>query len=132
MTTIIPEGGDSIKEFIDPALVQIREAVSTNAIVGGTIVFEMSTYIQKDKSGKLDIKVLNIGQDVSSHQIQKITIPIKILTESEKAVEAVKKAKAEAAISHGHDEKSARYAVKDPLLYLHSFPRNRHIPRVTH
>jgi hypothetical protein len=94
-----PENGDTIKEFIDSALTQIQDATSKNAMVNGSIIFEMSTYIQKDNSGKIDIKVLNIGQDVSSHQIQKITIPVKILTESEKAVEAAKKAKAEAAIA---------------------------------
>ena len=84
-----------IKDYIESALAQIKDALPDDARVDGIINIEMSTVAQKGQGGKLNISVLNYGSDVSEHQTQKITIPIRILSDVGKAVEESLKAKAE-------------------------------------
>lgn len=88
--------GSPIKEFISSAIIQIKDALPEDARVDGIINIEMSTVLQNEKGGGIRIEVLNFGAKVSENQVQKITIPIRILTESGKAVESALKAKAEA------------------------------------
>ncbi|PKL70309.1 MAG: hypothetical protein CVV30_02830 [Methanomicrobiales archaeon HGW-Methanomicrobiales-1] len=84
-----------IKDFIKSALLQIKEALPNDARIDGVINIELSTVVQKGKGGKFDINVVNFGADVSENQTQKISIPIRILTETGLTVEAALKAKAE-------------------------------------
>ncbi len=88
--------GSPIKDFISSAINQIKEALPEDSRVDGIINVEMSTILQKEKGGGIRIEVLNLGAKVSENQVQRITIPIRILTESGKAVEAAIKAEAEA------------------------------------
>ena len=69
---------------------------NNDARVDGTINIEMSTVLQNEKGGGIRIEVLNLGAKVSENQVHKINIPIRILTETGKAVEDAMKAKAEA------------------------------------
>lgn len=86
--------GSPIKEYISSALKQIKDALPEDARVDGTINIEMSTVLQKEKGGGIRIEVLNLGAKVSENQIHKINIPIRILTETGKAVEEALKAEA--------------------------------------
>ncbi len=88
--------GSPIKEYIESALRQIKDALPEDARVDGNINIEMSTVLQKEKGGGLKINVLNLGAKVSENQIHKINIPIRILTEAGKAVEEAMKSEAEA------------------------------------
>lgn len=88
--------GSPIKEYISSAIKQIREALPEDVRVDGIVNIEMSTILQREKGGGLRIEVLNLGLKVSEDQIHKITIPIRILTETGKAVEEAVKAEAEA------------------------------------
>ena len=99
---------NSIENFISTALTQIKSALPPDAKTDGIIIIEMSTVILKDKSGKFDIKVLNFGAEAAQNQIQKITIPIRILSGSEKMMEEAKIAKAKADIASAeHGRKMA-------------------------
>lgn len=91
--------GSPIKEYIDSALKQIKDALPEDARVDGTINIEMSTVLEKEKGGGLKINVLNLGAKVSENQIHKINIPIRILTETGKAVEKAIQEEAEAKIA---------------------------------
>jgi hypothetical protein len=91
----ITDIGSPIKEYISSALKQIKDALPDDARVDGTINIEMSTVLQKEKSGGIRIEVLNLGAKVSENQVHKINIPIRILTETGKAVEDAMKAEAE-------------------------------------
>jgi len=53
----------------------------------------LSTVVQKGKGGKFDITVVNLGAEISENQTQKLSIPIRILTETGLSVEAALKAK---------------------------------------
>lgn len=86
----------AIKDFIESTLTQIKAALPDDARIDGVINIEMSTIVQKEIGGGLDIRVINLGADVSENQTQKITIPIRLLTETGLAQEAAQKAKAEA------------------------------------
>lgn len=88
--------GSPIKDFISSAIAQIKDALPEDARVEGIVNVEMSTVLQKEKGGGIRIEVLNLGAKVSENQVQKITIPIRILTESGKAEEDADKAEAEA------------------------------------
>lgn len=93
--TDIPDTTTPIKDYIQSALFQIKEALPDDARVDGIINIEMSTVVQKGRGGKVDISVINYGSDASEHQTQKIMIPIRLLTDAGKAVEDALKAKAE-------------------------------------
>jgi len=88
--------GSPLKEYISSAITQIKDALPNDARVDGIVNIEMSTVLQKDKSGGLRIEVLSFGAKVSENQTQKITIPIRILTDTGKAVEEALKMEAEA------------------------------------
>lgn len=88
--------GRPIKDYIGSAINQIKEALPEDARIDGIIKVELSTVLQKEKGGGIRIEVLDLGAKVSENQIQKITIPIKILTESSKAIDDAIKAEAEA------------------------------------
>ncbi len=88
-----------IKDFISSAITQIKNALPDDARVDGIVNIEMSTVLQREKGGGIRIEVLNLGAKVSENQVQRITIPIRILTESGRAVEAAIKAEAEAKIA---------------------------------
>ncbi len=88
--------GSPIKDYISSAIAQIKDALPEDARVDGIVNVEMSTVLQKEKGGGIRIEVLNLGAKVSENQVQKITIPIRILTEAGKAVEEAMKAEAEA------------------------------------
>ena len=88
--------GSPIKDYNSSAITQIKDALPEDARVDGIVNVEMSTVLQKEKGGGIRIEVLNLGAKVSENQVQKITIPIRILTESGKAVEEAMKAEAEA------------------------------------
>lgn len=90
--------GSSIKDYLSSAIEQIKDALPEDARVDGIINVEMSTVLQKEKGGGLRIEVLNLGAKVSENQIHKITIPVRILTETGKAVEEALKAEAKAKI----------------------------------
>ena len=85
-----------IKDYIISAITQIRDALPEDTRVDGIVTVEMSTVLQKEMGGGIRIEVLNLGAKVSENQVQKITIPIRILTETGKAVEEAMKAEAEA------------------------------------
>ena len=100
--------GDSaspIKDFIQSALTQIKEAIPADARIEGVIEIELSTVVQKGEDGGLDICIINFGTDVPQNQIQKITIPIQILTNSEIAQNAAIIAKAESEKVQAESEK---------------------------
>ena len=84
-----------IKDFIQSALFQIKEALPSDARIDGIINIELSTVVQKGKGGKFDITVVNLGAEISENQTQKLSIPVRILTETGRSVEAALKAKAE-------------------------------------
>jgi hypothetical protein len=56
----------------------------------------MSTIVVKETSGKFDIKVLGYGKDAERNEIQKITIPVRILKESDIAQQRETLARCEA------------------------------------
>jgi hypothetical protein len=84
-----------IKDYIQSAVAQIKEAMPADARIDGIINIKLSTVFQKGKDGTIDLKVLNVGADVSEKQTQEITIPIRILTDTGLAVEEALKAEAE-------------------------------------
>jgi len=84
-----------IKDFIESALSQIKEALPSDARIDELINIELTTVVQHEKGGKFNINVVSVGAEVSENQIQKISIPIRILTETGLSVEASLKAKAE-------------------------------------
>ena len=96
---ISSESTSPIKDFIQSALSQINGAIPKNARIEGVIKFEISTVVQKEKNGGIDISVINLGANISENQIQKIIIPIQILTDTAIAQNAARIAKAEAEIS---------------------------------
>lgn len=85
----------SIDEYINTTLSQIRKGIPEGAVIDGSIRFEMATVGQKDKGGKLDISIINVGAAVSESQTQKVSFAVKYLTETEIAKDAAEKAKAE-------------------------------------
>lgn len=90
------EIGAPIKEYIQSTLKQIKDALPDDARVDGIINIEISTIMERNKGGGIQISVLTVGAKVSENQTHKITIPIRILTETGLAVEAALKAEAEA------------------------------------
>jgi hypothetical protein len=88
--------GSPIKDYIQSAIQQIKEALPEDARVDGIINIEMSTYLEHNKGGGIQISVLTLGTKISENQVHKISIPIRILTETGKAVEEALKAEAEA------------------------------------
>jgi len=90
------EIGTPIKDYIESATTQIKNSLTKDIGIAGIVNIEMSTVLQKEKGGGIKIKVLNLGTKVSENQIQKITIPLKIMTDSDKAMEEARKAEAEA------------------------------------
>jgi hypothetical protein len=100
--------GDSaspIKDFIQSALTQIKEAIPADARIDGIIKIEMSTVVQKGEDGRLEIGVIPFGADVHENQVQKITIPIQILTNSAIAQNAAIIARAESEKAQAESEK---------------------------
>jgi len=93
---MVEEVGSPIKEYISSTLKQIKDSLPEDARADGIVNIEISTITQKNKEGGVDIKVVNFGADVSQQQIHKITIPIRILTETGKMIEEANKAEAEA------------------------------------
>jgi hypothetical protein len=111
-----------IKDFIASALMQIKNALPDDARVDGIIKIDLTTIIQKEKGGGIDVRVLNVGTDVTESQTQKISIPIRILTDTGLAVEAALKAKAEADILISESDKvSAEKKIKnlqEPRVFI--------------
>lgn len=83
-----------IKDYVQSAIVQIKEAIPDDARIDGIINIRMTTVIQKNKGGGINLQVVNAGTDVAANQTQEITIPIRILTETGQAVEEAMKAEA--------------------------------------
>jgi hypothetical protein len=94
-----------LTDYLQSVLQQIKAALPEEAIVDGIVNFEVSTVVQHDGTGGLRIAVLNFGADTSENQIQKITIPIRILTDTGEAVEKALKAKAEADLAEAKFKK---------------------------
>lgn len=88
--------GSPIKTYIKSIISQVQDALPENARVDGTLTIEMSTVLSEEKGGALKIEVLNIGAKVAESHVHKVTIPIRILTDTGKAVEKAMKAEAEA------------------------------------
>ncbi|MCX6689124.1 MAG: hypothetical protein NTZ39_05485 [Methanoregula sp.] len=83
-----------IRDYVQSAIAQIKDAIPLDARIDGIINIRMTTVVQKAKGGGIDLQVLNMGADVSANQTQEITIPIRILTETGQAVEDAMKAEA--------------------------------------
>lgn len=81
------EEDTSLKEYLESTITQITEAMGEKAKVEGTITIEITTGVSRGKGGGLRISVLNIGAEVSEHEVQKIVIPVKILSERDRVTE---------------------------------------------
>ena len=87
MNKMPSEEDTSLKEYLESSITQITKAMGEKAKVEGTITIELTTGISKGKGGGLRISVLNIGAEVSEHEVQKIVIPVKILSERDRLTE---------------------------------------------
>ena len=105
-----------LTDYLQSVLQQIKTALPEEAIVDGIVNIEVSTIVQHDETGGLRIAVLNFGSDASENQIQKITIPIRILTDTGQAVEKALKAKAEADLAEAKVKKRKFMQFWEPLL----------------
>jgi len=65
-----------LKSYIESALKDIREGSSKEFTIQGPIEFELSTITSKNKEGKIDIKVLELGSDVNVQNIQKLKFQV--------------------------------------------------------
>jgi hypothetical protein len=83
-----------IKDYVQSAIEQIKDAIPDDARIDGIINIKMTTVVQKTKGGGINLQVVNAGTDVAANQTQEITIPIRILTETGQAVEDALKAEA--------------------------------------
>ena len=90
------DNGTPIKDYIESAIAQIKSSLPADARVEGTVDIEISTFLEKGKDGGFNIKVLNLGAKVSESQIHRITVPIKIVTETDLIKEEAERAVAEA------------------------------------
>jgi len=95
----------SIKDFIQSALTQIKESLPDDARIDGIINMKITTIVQREKGGGIDLKVLDWGADASTSQTQEITIPIRILTDTGMMLEKTMKAEFESRIAKAETEK---------------------------
>lgn len=102
---ISPDSTTPIKDYVQSAIAQIKDAIPTDARIDGIINIRMTTVVQKAKGGGIDLQVLNMGTDVSANQTQEITIPIRIITETGQAVEDALRAEARARIAKAEADK---------------------------
>jgi hypothetical protein len=88
-----------LKAYISSTCEQIQNALSNGAVIDGPITFELSTVVQRDTAGGLDIGVLNLGSEGSQSQIQKILFAVRFPSEVEKARDAANMAKSQREIA---------------------------------
>jgi len=67
--------GLPIKLFVKNALKDIQDGVDKNFVVGN-VNFEVSVTASSKKGGKVDVKVVEAGADVSSQTTQRITFNV--------------------------------------------------------
>jgi hypothetical protein len=118
---VIKDSTTPIKDVIQSTLSQIKEGLSKDAKITSDIKFELSTVVQKDEGGKLDVKVVNYGGKVSEVQTQKITFSAQLQTDITKAQDAAVKAKAESDKTQAELNKiTAENKIvreKEPIIY---------------
>ena len=98
-----------IKDYLQTTLTEIKSGLPSDFAINGTIVLEISTVVQKDKKGGVNISILNLGANVSSNQIQKMTIPIKMLSDKEKEIAKIAQSNKEMAESTMKKISTSRY-----------------------
>ncbi|HVN73023.1 MAG TPA: hypothetical protein VMT44_00335 [Methanoregula sp.] len=101
-----------IKDFIQATLAQIGESLPEGAIVDGQIRFEMSTVVQREESGSVDVRVINLGANIAENQTQKISLAIRIPTSTELSREA--------------EQRYMRFVEQHRLRTLDCFPVDYH------
>lgn len=70
--------GSAITNYIQDVKNQIKLGLGGDASLAGPIELEMSTTLEKSKSGGFMISVLQAGAKVNHREIHKINIPIKL------------------------------------------------------
>ena len=87
--------GSPLKEFISSAINQIKDSLPNDARIEGVVNIEMSTIYEKEKGGVIRISVLQAGAKTSEQNVHKITVPVKILSDVDKAKDEADIAEAE-------------------------------------
>lgn len=101
--------GSPIQEYIRSVTQQIKDAQTEELQVGGLIEIEMSTVLEKQKSGGLRIGVLDLGAKVSENNIHKIKVPFRVVTEYYKKYLEAKMAEEEARKKDAQDYTRGTY-----------------------
>ncbi len=94
-----------IKDFIQSAIMQIKESLPNDARIDGIINMKITTIVQRGKGGGIDLKVLEWGADASTSQTQELIIPIRILTDTGLTLEKAMKAEFESRIAKAETER---------------------------
>lgn len=81
MPELLLTTGSAIANYIEDAKNQIKLGLGKEASLAGPIELEMSTTLEKSKSGGFMISVLQAGAKVNHQEVHKIKIPIKLTSE---------------------------------------------------
>ena len=79
------ESTTGIEEYVTSVINQIQNALPEDVEVGGVVTVELSTVVSSKVGGGFQIQVLQLGAKVSSDQVHQITIPLKFLSELDRA-----------------------------------------------
>lgn len=88
--------GSSIQLFVESTLKQIEAGKPQNYKVSGDISFDLSIIQTAEAGGKIDLKVVGIGGEVTKEQTQRITFALKPINEAEEAETKARIARAKA------------------------------------
>jgi hypothetical protein len=89
---------------------QIKESQNEHVLVGGIVEVEVSTTTTQEKGGKFKIHIIEAGKSVSGHEVQKIKIPLRVVSETYKKIQEAKVAQAEALIAQAEAKKATSKA----------------------
>ena len=76
-----------LKDYIQNSIEKIKGGLGEKAKVSGNVVLEITTTTKANSGAGISIQVVELGAKLSAEETQKITIPITILTDLEKAKE---------------------------------------------
>ena len=99
----------TLKDYISSSIVQIKEGLGEDAQLSGSIVFELSTTTDKKAGAGINIQIVELGAKVQAQETQKMTIPIKLTSE-------VDKAQYEASLAEANAKKAMAERMKKDML----------------